>query len=325
MMMMFVLLLTISLIEVNVVLSYEMGRDNNTVCPEKHSCRSSNNNRAEIYRYCKCDGLCETYDDCCDDYARSGSRPNLSNNNTFNLSRDVFSCKRLFDSSNHYTVDRCPRGWPQGHVKTSCSSGGSNSGNTIARVPVVGRQSSILYRNVYCAVCNGEHDVVFSKGRVESHSAALGDLRLNSMEFLSPQGCNLRTCINAIRTCNSSYSNREVKRRCTEPSQSNSFVNSGRGQYFSFIDLVLWDTTFYRNADCARCNFVNEPKQMCNYEDTGRRYPASVPPYTMLIDFSSNTIETTDNGNGRKNRNRFRCKRGRVYDPITKICRLVFT
>lgn len=234
----FVLFSTILLVQLKVALSYGLEpRENGTVCPERHRCNRSV--AAHVRRYCNCDSLCEEYDDCCDDYSR---RPKSSNRSAVHRLHKVTSCKHLKFTEEpqfHYVIDRCPKEFGKKVIERNCRGRNSSAEeeSTLTRVPVVGRQSMILYRNVYCAICNGEQDVVFSKGRVdiESQYSRQPAMTLDEMTFLPPEGYNLRTCIDAIRTCHPNYRDRKVKKRCTGTSQSNSYVNSGKGTYLSYV------------------------------------------------------------------------------------------
>lgn len=293
-----------------------------TLCPERYSCKNSTLGHDEDdERFCRCDSLCKVYDDCCDDYVGSSD----SSENKMNLSSNVITCKRLefnkfYISKLHYIVERCPKEFERGYIKNNCRLQNSRSGNTLTRVPVIGRQSTILYRNFYCAICNGEQDVVFWKGSV-GFPRFSGDteITLDKMRFSPPDGYSIRTCLNVIRTCQPNYRNGKVKKRCTKASQSNSFVISREEEQ-------LWRPIYYRNADCAKCNSVNESRQMCKYFSD--RIGAHPIDYSLIVNFSfgfgnknsMNFLGDVDRSVKKLSSN-VRCNAKQIYDPIAEVCR----
>ena len=103
-------------------------------------------------RKCFCDNLCAMYDDCCHD-AHVTSYDGVKNTS--------FSCQYLPTINGFwfiFVVDT----WPDGtdfQLGELCTD--TNKGNIYRMAPVSSLSTSILYKNMHCAICNEVYDYVF--------------------------------------------------------------------------------------------------------------------------------------------------------------------
>lgn len=94
--------------------------------------------------YCSCDELCEMYQDCCQQF------------NLTRKTKPIYSCVGLTPSKQNIwgvqTIATCPRNYKNKSVNQECLQGNIEE----AGPPVFDTFiSSVLYRNKYCAICNG--------------------------------------------------------------------------------------------------------------------------------------------------------------------------
>ena len=79
------------------------------------------------------------------------------------LARKTFACQRVREVDPEvemYVVTSCPRQFKDVWVREQCGRE-TTSDDLFYRVPVSGVQSTLVYRNYYCALCNGETNVTF--------------------------------------------------------------------------------------------------------------------------------------------------------------------
>lgn len=308
-------------------------------CPERYSCGVENQppwtqKKLQVLN-CYCDDLCETYDDCCEDHA-SKFYPSRG----FQLPLEVVSCRNLgaqyellrtgdLRRERFYIVNRCPSHYSDECVRGKCELHSSSpaADESFYRLPVNGRQSRVLYQNYFCALCNGDEDVVFWTGRVDfsevKYLEAHGQSRLSQTpaRFLSLDEYKPRPCKSVIRHCHRDWTNDKVRDRCVSRAQSNTYVYA-----FSANFLV------YRNVDCAICNRVADAKAGCFNDRPDSPYPSSPPPeqhpslslFFNVSAHSVSTIQTIDHRNWTQTIEYFRCKQDAIYDPFTRECRPIF-
>ena len=115
-------------------------------CVTKHSCIST-------IRYCYCDASCDVFRDCC--YDANVTESHLKSAKL----KEVFpyvSCEYLpevYSQRFIFIVNSCPLD-SRKTLKDLCQN--IDGRNTVSTTPIVGNLTSLLYRNVYCAVCNNE-------------------------------------------------------------------------------------------------------------------------------------------------------------------------
>ncbi|XP_033753034.1 uncharacterized protein LOC117336531 [Pecten maximus] len=109
---------------------YFLHYGNNGHCPEE------GDDTNEAHQQCTCSLSCVTSSRCCAEFALSGP---VVNANEFKNSLSVSKCYRNYELSNSTLQEKCET--------TQLSKG-------IFQIPVRSRNSDILYRNVYCLLCN---------------------------------------------------------------------------------------------------------------------------------------------------------------------------
>ena len=125
------------------------------------SVRNSTQCLAEEYPGCKCDALCQVYDDCCVDPAPS-CEPPLSYTKVatpISLLFTYMECNTLYhelfasnSQETYWMVSRCPQGLinVELYIYEQCTAGST--------APVSDERTGIIYKNEYCAAC---HSVTF--------------------------------------------------------------------------------------------------------------------------------------------------------------------
>lgn len=264
---------------------------------------------------CMCDWLCGTYDDCCDGFSPPVPPHPVKPRS---LHEGVFTCDGLGipfgedasdgtmfrGSSVHCSyVNRCPKDRPLDSViKDRCESASSSSFDIDLRLPVNGKASRILYRNLYCAICNGEEDVVYwsvqkfisyaeyiALGRNISNETRELEVDFSDhIRFIYPEGYMPRACRRVIRSCHDAWNGSSTTvENCQLRGKSNAFVTS----------KVCEDCDYsaYRNRDCALCNWVAEVKEGCSGHDCRRSRPSELlSSFSLLVDYNSDRFAAED-------------------------------
>ena len=229
-------------------------------------------------RNCFCDRLCRVYGDCCRDADRtSGSTVQ----ELPALSRGVFVCERIEEVNSGfeiYLVNRCPKSYKDTFVRNRCED--EQLHDMFYRILVSGSSSQILYRNVYCAICNDDNDVVFwhvirscSPGSYDPSNFS-GNIdtaeKFNRQMEVVRRRCPLeiaapaqirsgsgapdrlqvapRKCKWHVSRCDGKWKNEKVAKLCRQPANT---------------AYVYYKLQVYKNKHCAICNFLNESDFQC--------------------------------------------------------------
>ncbi|CAD5119331.1 unnamed protein product [Dimorphilus gyrociliatus] len=153
-------------------------------------------------------------------------------------------CKYYNDSADSLLViSRCSNG-------DSCEFG---NGSLLDHIPMIHNSSSLLFKNIRCALCNGFHNVkpidytIHLKGNwdnIKSPSIGFRDLEkliktyhINYSVELNFSS-KLETCFpNLISTCPKTCTNQELIKKCQ-----------------SIHTIANWEAYYYKNAYCLLCN-----------------------------------------------------------------------
>lgn len=326
----------------------------NPSCQERSSCPAADSVAPRspndiIYRNCYCDDVCQSYDDCCQDYVRHPQ----ATVETVHLQPEVIGCQppgvrfkdrgflnRLVSSKWSFAmINRCPRDYNEPFIAAKCELGNDPSSDLFYRVPVNGKSSKLLYLNYYCALCNGAGEVVFWSGHLDVCTIFDGKdederlrriasvqtmelVRNNShceLTFDFPEGYPPRPCKNVTRRCSDGWTGAaETVRKCQDRTNSTSYV------YYRQSGPI------YRNRHCAVCNYVNDTDTTCVDPTVPSDHspPFHIPPFSVLVDLNSETLVLERKGDVHlQNQTRVelrRCDIGSVYDPFKAVCRPVF-
>ncbi|XP_076445639.1 uncharacterized protein LOC143283327 [Babylonia areolata] len=276
------------------------------------------------------------------DDSDTGSRwvPNYEVYSRYGLDRSMFNC--LFDSNitsanDVSLVTRCPEQHDDAKMTQLCVN--STDDDLMTRLPVSGKESRVLYRNMFCALCHGEPylfwgvevNCSFSQSLpYDVNTTSLPDLLRKrqqcNMQFQSPAvGYGWRPCLRDVRDrCNDTFpsttpQDRYIVERCEDESDSTQptvFVSS---------DVA------YRNKYCYLCNHNNISRVTCDSLLTG---PLVTEPeerisfpysFSILLDINtgSATVGHVIKYETVKRNETVSCDQGQVFDPFRSVCRPV--
>ena len=284
---------------------------------------------------CYCDALCETYGDCCKDYASPsgrGRRPKLA--------RNTFTCQRVEEIDRNmeiYVVERCPRDFTDTETRAKCE-GAINSNDAFQRIPVVSKETKLLYKNFYCAQCGGEFNVSFWKVLLNCEHIPEPLSNISSKDVLeravrfaeeNRQFCGTlfdapsndlkaRTCKSNIGRCDRSYADKRMTKKC-------------RG-HTSYVYVGL---EVFKNKYCAQCNYVNESYLSCEDTRTPRivfeEAPLMTAPFSILLDLNTGAGSISEHQVGANGQIQVSeaastvhpCPNNHIYDHFKRQCRML--
>ncbi len=325
--------------EVRIARSQEGGGQ--ITCKQRKKCalRPSGAEYGFYEQNCYCDADCRLYDDCCRDY--DGPDPG-----NFRLSRRTLSCTRIIEidpMSEIYRVDSCPRDYQDAFVKEKCEN--AVMPETFLEIPVSSRDTGLLYRNYYCAICAGDTNLVIwnikwkcnrepSGFNPEDTDLFLDDIWMHgsggcSFEYVAPHpGVTYRKCKSNLSRCPKSYRNDRVAQKCK--------------RYTSYVYVGENPNQIFRNEFCAECYGVNETYLSCDDPRIGVLPDASfyspedtlaTSPLTLLLNINTGqgtrSVHRDTDGDGTPEEqtstiNLRQCPHGQVYDPFSTVCRQLF-
>ena len=123
-------------------------------CPSQYSCCKTCVQETEHCRKCRCDSYCTFFNDCCSDHEHYHGNKEVKIPGQLEFRQ--LSCINEYLDAPIWIVNRCPD-----NKSNECENADKESwsGNDIRKlVPVHGR-NSLVYRNEYCAECNGEYQI----------------------------------------------------------------------------------------------------------------------------------------------------------------------
>ncbi|KAL4237353.1 hypothetical protein ACF0H5_002071 [Mactra antiquata] len=165
-----------------------------------------------------------------------------------------------------FLVNTCPLGTEQ-QLDANCSRHYTSEIQYYRDiVPVAHFLSPAIYRNRYCAICNGVEDEYLRQLNVlltcedtsvnlktehEAIQSAI-DEDMCDLEFQSPDGMNFEICTSAISRCNvtgqwETY-DPEIEKAC-----------------LMYSLIVNVNKTYYNNVFCAQCNGITNIEPLCQY------------------------------------------------------------
>ena len=297
-------------------------------------------------RNCFCDDLCVAYDDCCADFVRP-------RNIVLKMDPTLISCSPLnvnftspsSDAQHHHVnfekmpiriIKKCPRAFKDSFIKSQCA----KSFDWFRKLPVNGRFSKIVYQNYYCAVCNGDTEVVFWNiemkftanfqslfgiGYIENMSK---DTLANFYKFEYPHNMAPRYCEpDLISKCADWWKSSMDHHLCTAHDKT------------SYIYADLRDKLqVYRNGQCAICNGIasdlfsecpGKEREKLNLYTSNFINNYKNPSFRILIDINTNEgfiKKMYSNGaeDMLKKISLTKCEIGSVLEPFEWKCKEVF-
>ena len=201
---------------------------------------------------CFCDDLCTIYKDCCQN-AKITSDPSLI---PMNVSFDCLYIPSINDEWFVYIINSCPQDTDYELYRLCIK---PTERNIYSTTPVTSFTTRFLYRNVYCALCNGVTEYVYwkvllrcvwkAKERSKFISLSIQKLYMRDECYLlykEPMANSYRKCYPKITTCPESsnesttrtYKNRNDVTRC----------EYGGNRYVFTSDAI------HKNPACYECN-----------------------------------------------------------------------
>lgn len=222
--------------------------------------------------HCHCDPSCHKYQDCCYDITTACP------NRTLPTPSDVkFECRKINDEEPPIRmVEQCPSQFKDAQILKKCHSQEDYRSETFFdQIPVVYIMNRIIYKNKWCAFCNGvpyEHIplLFFLKLRVKCNVSPLASFNYTQalnyiirhcdrMQFELEQGVKRRNCFSTIDLCPAN-STAEEKRACIQSPTQVVFDDSRK--------------TNYRSIECMACH--STPDQLKQATCGPRKIPENV-------------------------------------------------
>ncbi|XP_022237592.1 uncharacterized protein LOC111085001 [Limulus polyphemus] len=288
--------------------------------------RASIESGFHINHYCSCDPNCIRYGDCCWDTRLKVTKQKAGEENFWACVLPINNSK----SESFLMVSRCPSSWTDSEVRIQCESYDSSQlKDPFLNVPVTGEVSQVTYRNIFCAICHKDlnvlaWNVVFDcsvefSSNVNYSSFLLKDYKNCGFFFLFPKELRkyknsaLRPCDkNIISQCSENWllytkdinkSKREIQNRCS--------------LYFAPVQMSLNLNIVFKNKFCAICNSVTVDKLSCSRPQKSiiQHFDEdNIPSFAFLLDINFEQGYTLV---GTKRR----CLHSQVYDPWQEKCR----
>ncbi|XP_014769632.1 uncharacterized protein LOC106868747 [Octopus bimaculoides] len=282
-----------------------------SVCSD-HMCKKDNilpSSASYKNKGCYCDDLCEIYGDCCQNYnftkpdnvAKYGQVECVPTGNHFIMM--VTSCSRDF-------IDNTD-------IKQNCL---INPGHPIWFVPVNGNDSKIVYKNMFCALCNGEKNYTFWNiiYRCENYVDVNNSLIITE-KYIKEANCQLRKSNpsqhrehlcekNLVTSCLNQFAANSTLAKCE------------RGPYAVIKSNLLIS---YKNIHCFSCSRVQNEKIVCHTKSKGPNIFPKVSErtrgsYFILLDFNRDRMNINNNEVTLDS-----CSYGYVYNHLEGKCSLV--
>ena len=288
-----------------------------TKCPS-HSCRMPNTHGYIIDWYesqhCSCSPNCHLFGDCCGDVPLPHEISTLEpfQEQILQRRRDTLFANGTFQCTVSYgsrdvcwipvtIINRCPTRWIHDITRINCE----QRKGTFYGWPVVDSRN-VMYRNAYCALCNGVEDLTYYSPIVKcseifdldvhnrtSLFQQLLDLTFNYtdgvledatgqavciVDFHPPSGTTdiVHYCKVHMKKCHPDWgtdSHSECLRQECEMSSDVRYVYSADGM------------TIYKNMACAQCN--HDEKVTCDDKVSRRLYPHLYVVHFTTLDLFS--------------------------------------
>lgn len=287
---------------------------------------------------CFCDDLCPAYNDCCPVFTPDVNR----STSVVQLPAEVVTCLRFRSNSGSdhsavdediYVVSRCPNSFEVDYVREGCALSESSL-EPFYRLPVNGNLSRILYGNVYCAICNGEPEVIYWTVRQELSQGSPGSELLPKTSndtdgrfvFLNPEGQKMRGCqklrnVTPTPRCRSNVSSQTKTGKCPDRPELLSLHIS-----YEFLDLDLIHSQPLPVCEVNRSQYGRTINRGVDPDPVSR----SLTSYSIIFDLNSKSIQATENKLKGDPNARTRsismpnCGQGMLYDPFSASCRQIY-
>ncbi|XP_038052416.1 LOW QUALITY PROTEIN: uncharacterized protein LOC119725128 [Patiria miniata] len=213
---------------------------------------------------CKCDSLCEYFEDCCYDYRSNCVMPqvevDLGHYACVSVTRQV-QMDDNYDNWGYALVSFCPKWWTDASTRQSCEKMADRD-DVIGTLPIYDEEGAV-YKNVFCAAChrvgpeslhpwpisvqyidNGGNFQMFDwKFNVTVHGVPTGIYSVEPPPHITARSCP----VNTIKSCLPEFKNTSLESACQ--------------QYFAPLEI---NAALYHNPHCAMCNGLSvSPTDTC--------------------------------------------------------------
>lgn len=218
----------------------------------------------------------------------------------------------------------CPPTWGNSRVRAMCETGSYNKRDPVSGLPATSHNTSITYRNSYCALCHGDTQLELWTPRIECPTLNIQHnlTRENFTNMLvynqTGWGINfnqrfhpctidpvipdtashiVRRCqADTIKSCAVNWTNSDVRNRCE-----------------AYTSMVYHGNYGYRNPHCAMCN--NEPLQYlaCSKIVFRTLFTKDFSPVAFAVLFDLSGGKTVGKVQP--------CAKTQLYDPFFRKCR----
>ena len=281
---------------------------------------------------CFCDRLCRVYGDCCADYVDEEDGHPLTP-----LPPRHISCSPTPGYPVPvYIITDCPATYGVQFVLDGCRRGSTSShppsNETFYVVPVSGRTSGLVYRNIYCALCHGEDDTGFWNVSAGYCAAQVTSTTVDDHENLMLQestfvgGCSL---FSFTPTPDVPEPRRCVNSRATFPSNADAELTAGctRPSNVAYVYVETELNHAYRNRDCAACNGVDDYDLSCKLWSGSFRSVdiilSAFESFDIILDLNTGKSSTVWKESETQTLRPSSCPGGHVYDPFAGTCRSI--
>ncbi|XP_029642078.1 probable G-protein coupled receptor Mth-like 3 [Octopus sinensis] len=243
---------------------------------------------------CFCDTRCEVYGDCCINY-----------NSTDISSSDKYGESKCVDIERDHSlmmVTSCSKEYShESEISENCY---MDTGHPAWGIPVTSIESKIVYKNMFCALCNGENNYTFWNIRIECPNEI--DLsNLNKTFYGDMEGCRRK-----MDNLDSSYEHKcsdSIISSCPQGTNEETVENCRNGYYGVVYDL---NGTMYKNIFCFNCNINKSEEILCHYANETPSYGIEARlSFAVLLNFNRDVAVSKADHLVRMNP----CKEGYIY------------
>lgn len=269
---------------------------------------------------CFCDAQCYVADDCCKNIHEVVPEPP-----DVLLDKSQFMCSRMpglvmtVDIYGVFVVAKCHASWTDNGTRSLCE--GNNfyfTENVLMQTPV-SDINHIMYRNMYCAYCNYEYNILFWLAEYrcvnETGVRTIPGSPDCILRFDPPSPIyTKRLCplIPPVESCNHGAET-EVKENCSAGP-------------FNIVYNDFDGSISYKNEYCAQCNGLPKDRIWCEKIIADILPTATEDPrapkysYRLLVDLNSQSVDV----NGTVRDQDIQCQDNEIYDFLEEACREIF-
>ncbi|CAL1292929.1 unnamed protein product [Larinioides sclopetarius] len=288
---------------------------------------------------CQCDDRCYLYQDCCIDKA-----------STYSFNGPPLSCRQVRGEDVAwlyiYVYQQCPTNWRDDFVKEMCEMEATERDKMglpydhLQDLPVQSETTGQFYRNIYCAICNDDTQVVkwktyfYCNGDSQRSEYSLMDEPDFSNAYYAPHTKNFRRVKvgDRLKNCVIVVKNFELSRLLLEhgarlcketisscPNGTDEVSSFKCNSYTSYVYKKR--NGIYKNFHCALCNGVPVDDLIC--EDPFYPPFQGTPAWTATGRFALTMLFDFNFAGGQEEIGRLSpclLQEGQVWDPIFRKC-----